>query len=78
MKEQFSLYQWRKGFFLAHFPMGTWFTKCNFVCDNMGCDPEVHDLAAIHYNITENFDYVLELAVSEYKRFWSTYVSYRS
>jgi len=67
MKEQFSLYQWRKRFFLKHFPRGTWFTKCNFGCGKIGFDPEGHDLAAIHFNITENFDYVLKLAASKYK-----------
>ena len=32
MKEQFSLYQWRKEFFLTHFPLGTWVTNCNCGC----------------------------------------------
>ena len=67
MKEQFSLYQWRKEFFLTHFPLGSWVTDCNFGCGKTGFDPSGHYFAAIHYNITENFDYVLELAVSKHK-----------
>ena len=67
MKEQFSLYQWRKEFFLTHFPLGSWVTNCNFGCGKAGFEQEGHDLAALHYSITEKFDYVLELAVSEPK-----------
>ena len=67
MKEQFSLYQWRKEFFLTHFPLGTWVTTCNFGCGKLGFEQEGHYLAALHYNITVNFDYVLELAVSDHK-----------
>eukprot|EP00092_Neocalanus_flemingeri_P040319 GFUD01043914.1.p1 GENE.GFUD01043914.1~~GFUD01043914.1.p1 ORF type:complete len:237 (-),score=87.09 GFUD01043914.1:32-742(-) len=67
MKEQFALYRWRKQFFLAHFPEDTWSTDCNFGCVNQNFSPEItknqnHRMAAIHYNITENFDQVLKLA----------------
>ena len=65
MKEQFSLYQWRKQFFLTHFPEGSWSTDCNFGCDKTGFDQEGHNMAAIHYNITEKFDTVLRLALTE-------------
>ena len=65
MKEQFALYKWRKEFFLTHFPQGTWNTDCNFGCGKLGIPPEGHSMAAIHYNITENFDQVLKLAFDD-------------
>ena len=67
MKEQFSLYMWRKQFFLSHFPEGSWTTDCNFGCGKTGFGPEAHNMAAIHFNITENFDHVLKLAFSDCK-----------
>eukprot|EP00092_Neocalanus_flemingeri_P020542 GFUD01022255.1.p1 GENE.GFUD01022255.1~~GFUD01022255.1.p1 ORF type:complete len:248 (-),score=84.37 GFUD01022255.1:75-818(-) len=81
IKEQFALYKWRKEFFLAHFPgvplcptLGpallpsledTWTTDCNFCCDLLGISSDIHWMAAIHYNITENFDQVLKLAFED-------------
>ena len=52
MVEQMALYSWRKEFFLTCLPAGTWVTECN-------------TQAAVHYNITENFDYLLDLVVTE-------------
>ena len=61
IKEQINLYKWRKDFFTAHFPEDTWTTKCNFWCDSAGTE-DFHYQAAVHYNITSNFDTVVDRA----------------
>ena len=61
IKEQVSVYKWRKAFFLKHFQAGSWRTDCNFLCTAGMCE-ENHYEAAIHYNILHNFDTVMNLA----------------
>ena len=65
MAEQMALYAWRKKFFARWLPAGTWVTDCNFYCVAEGVCGEAHREAAVHYNITENFDYLLDLVVTE-------------
>lgn len=61
IKDQLSVYKWRKAFFLKHFQAGSWRTDCNFLCTAGMCE-ENHYEAAIHYNILHNFDTVMNLA----------------
>eukprot|EP00092_Neocalanus_flemingeri_P000424 GFUD01000453.1.p1 GENE.GFUD01000453.1~~GFUD01000453.1.p1 ORF type:complete len:230 (-),score=74.97 GFUD01000453.1:64-753(-) len=63
IKEQLALYRWRKQFFLAHFPEDTWSDYGCDLCDDF--NSVNHRMAVIHYNITENFDQVLELACED-------------
>merc|ERR1719228_1868754 len=72
MKEQFDLYKWRKEFFLKHFPEGSLETDCNFGCGKLGFSSDVHKMAAIHYNITENFEEVLKFALGDSKPVFPT------
>ena len=64
MKEQMALYAWRRSFFLSQFPDGGWTTDCNFMCMAEGVCGEVHTQAAIHFNITENWEYLLSNVIS--------------
>ena len=62
MKEQMALYAWRKKFFSTWFGDVGWSTDCNFLCMAEGVCGEAHIEATIHYNITENWEYLLVLS----------------
>ena len=53
-KEQFNLYSWRKDFFHKHFPRRSW-------CSDGNND---YDIDVIPYEITKNFDSVVEQSCS--------------
>merc|ERR1712010_23878 len=62
MREQMALYAWRRSFFLSQFADGGWTTDCNFLCMADGvCGEVVHSQAAIHFNITENWENLLSM-----------------
>ena len=70
-REQFKLYAWREAYFEEKF--GSWPSNCIWTCHG---DDDEHTLDTIPFQITENFDYVTEIACSKRRSTGYVYFDY--